>query len=42
MEQVYPDTYYMEVWEKFTRADGKPSYYTMMWGKWLHKDKAVW
>lgn len=32
MKKVYPDTYYMEVWEKFTRADGEPSYYTMMWG----------
>lgn len=32
MSKVYSNTYYMEVWEKFTRADGEPSWYTMMWG----------
>lgn len=32
MTKVYPNTFYMDVWEKFIRADGDPSYYSMISG----------
>lgn len=43
MNKLYAGTYYIDVYERFIRADGEPSYYTMMYGSGhvklrLHED----